>query len=69
MATEALDTEVVVQYLTDLVMFRYYKVTGAPLSGNFLVESIEPVQGITAEIATETKKLLTAYMAAAAGGV
>jgi len=69
MATEALDTAVVEQFLSDMVLFRYYKVTGAPLTGNFLVSEIEPIQGMTVQIATEVKKVLSAHMAATAGGV
>jgi len=59
MATEALDTEVVCEYLTEKVLFRYYKVTGAQLPGNFIVENMEPVTGPAGEIASEVKKMLT----------
>lgn len=69
MATEALDTEVVTEYLSEKVLFRYYKVTGAQLPGNFLVEDIEPIAGMTIQIASEVKKLLAAHLNAATGGV
>jgi replication factor A1 len=60
MATEALDQAVVQDYLTAQVIFRYYTVTGAKLSSNFLVESIEPVNGFTRTVATAARNMITA---------
>ncbi len=65
LAAEALDTAVVMDYLTEKVLFRYYKVTGAQLSSNFLVEEIVLVNGLAKRIAGEVKKLIPA----ATGGV
>lgn len=65
LASEALDTGVVSDYLSEKVLFRYYRVTGAKLSSNFLVEEIVPVNGLAKQIAIETKKLISAI----AGGV
>jgi replication factor A1 len=65
LASEALDTGVVSDYLSEKVLFRYYKVTGAQLSGNFLVEEILPENGLAKQIAIETKKLFSGI----AGGV
>jgi replication factor A1 len=65
LAAEALDTGVVVDYLTEKVLFRYYKVTGAQLSSNFLVGEIVPVNGLGKQIAGEVRKLISTP----AGGV
>ncbi len=65
LASEALDTGVVSDYLSEKVLFRYYKVTGAKLSSNFLVEEILQVNGLAKQIAIETKKLISGI----AGGV
>ncbi len=61
MATEALDAEIVTQTLTDKVLFRYFKITGSQLQTFFLVETMEPVDGIAAGIAQEVKKLVASY--------
>ncbi len=58
-ATEALDTAVVSDKLAEKMIFRYYKVTGAQLSSNFLVEDIAPVIGIAGLIATEARNLVS----------
>ncbi|HWR26440.1 MAG TPA: replication factor A [candidate division Zixibacteria bacterium] len=65
LASEALDAGVVSDYLSEKVLFRYYKVTGAQLSSNFLVDEILPVNGLAKQIAIETKKLISGI----AGGV
>ncbi len=65
LASEALDTGVVSDYLSEKVLFRYYRVTGAKLSSNFLVEEIVPVNSLAKQIAIETKKLISGI----AGGV
>lgn len=65
LASEALDTGVVADYLSEKVLFRYYRVTGAQLSSNFLVEEILPVNSLAKQIAIETKKLISGI----AGGV
>jgi replication factor A1 len=65
LASEALDTAVVADYLTEKVLLNYYEVTGAQLSGNFLVEDIVPVNGLAKQIATGAKKLISGI----AGGV
>lgn len=65
LASEALDTAVVADYLAEKVLFNYYKVTGAQLSGNFLVEDIVQVNGLAKQIADEVKKLISGI----AGGV
>ena len=65
LASEALDTGVVSDYLSEKVLFRYYRVTGAKLSSNFLVEEILPVNSLAKQIAIETKKLISGI----AGGV
>lgn len=65
LAAEALDTAVVADHLKEKVLFRYYKVTGAQLSGNFLVEDMVPVNGLAREIAAGAKKLISGT----AGGV
>lgn len=65
LAAEALDTGVVTDYLAEKVLFGYYKVTGAQLSSNFLVEEIVPVNGLAKQIAGEVRKLISA----ATGGV
>jgi replication factor A1 len=65
LAAEALDTAVVEDFLAEKVLFRYYKVTGAQLSGNFLVEDIVPVNGLAKQIAAGAKKLISGI----AGGV
>jgi replication factor A1 len=65
LAAEALDTAVVMDYFTEKVLLRYYKVTGAQLSGSFLVEDIAPVNGLAKQIAAEVKNLISAV----AGGV
>ncbi len=65
LASEALDAGVVSDYLSEKVLFRYYRVTGAQLSGNFLVEEIVPVNSIARQIAVEVKKLLSGT----AGGI
>ncbi len=59
LAAEALDTGVVVDYLMEKVLFRYYKVTGAQLSSNFLVEEIVPINGLGKQIATEVKNQIS----------
>ncbi len=58
-AAEALDTSVIMDYLKEKVIFRYYRVTGARLSSNFLVEEIEPANGLGKQIATEVKKQIS----------
>jgi replication factor A1 len=60
LAAEALDTGVVIDYLTEKVLFKYYKVIGAQLSSNFLVEDIMPVNSLTKQIAGEVKQLIPA---------
>ncbi len=60
LAAEALDTGVVIDCLTEKVLFRYYKVIGVYLSSNFLVEDIVPVNGLEKQIAGEVKKLIPA---------
>jgi replication factor A1 len=65
LASEALDTAVVADYLSEKVLFRYYEVTGAQLSSNFLVEEIVPVNGLAKQIAIETMKLISGI----AGGI
>ncbi len=65
LAEEALDTAVVADHLKEKVLFRYYRVTGAQLSGNFLVEDMVPVEGLAREIAAGVKKLISGI----AGGV
>ncbi len=65
LAEEALDTAVVADHLKEKVLFRYYRVTGAQLSGNFLVEDMMPVNGLAREIAAGAKKLISGI----AGGV
>jgi replication factor A1 len=59
LATEALDTAVVSDIIAEKVIFRYYKVTGAQLSSNFLVEGIIPITGIAGQIATEARNLVS----------
>ncbi len=59
LATEALDTAVVSDILAEKVIFRYYKVTGARLSSNFIVEEITPMTGIAGQIATEARNLVS----------
>lgn len=65
LATEAIDAATVLDFLTEKVLFSYYKVTGAKLSSNFLVEEIVPVNGLAKQIAGEVKKLIPT----ATGGV
>ncbi len=65
LAAEALDTSVVADYLSEKVLFRYYIVTGAQLSGNFIVEDMVPVNGLAREIAAGAKSLISGT----AGGV
>ena len=60
-----MDTAVVADHLKEKVLFRYYRVTGAQLSGNFLVEEMVPVNGLAREIAAGAKKLISGI----AGGV
>lgn len=60
MATEALDTDAVLTPLTQKFLFGHFKVTGVQLPGNFLVEQMEPINGITADLAKEVKKLIAA---------
>ncbi len=60
LVAEALDTAVVADYLMEKVLFRYYKVTGAQLSSNFLVEEIVPISGLAKQIAGEVKKFIPA---------
>jgi replication factor A1 len=59
LATEALDTAVVADILAEKVIFRFYKVSGAQLSSNFLVEEITPITGIAGQIATEARNLVS----------
>jgi replication factor A1 len=65
LASEALDAGVVSDHISEKVLFRYYKVTGAQLSSNLLVEDIVPVNGLAKQIAIEAKKLISGI----AGGV
>ncbi len=60
LATEALDTAVVSDIIAEKVIFRYYKISGAQLSSNFLVDEIVPVVGITRQIATDAKNIVSA---------
>jgi replication factor A1 len=59
LAAEALDTGVVMDYLKEKVIFRYYRVTGARLSSNFLVEEIEPANDPGKQIASEATKQIS----------
>lgn len=59
-ATGALDTAVVSDIIAEKVIFRYYRISGAQLSGNFLVDEIVPVVGITRQIAEDAKNLISA---------
>ncbi len=65
LASEALDTDVVMDHIAEKVLFRYYKVTGSQLSSNFLVDEIVPVNGFGKQIADEVKNLISGI----AGGV
>jgi replication factor A1 len=59
LATEALDTAVVSDIIAEKVIFRYYRISGAQLSNNFLVDEIVPVVGITKQIAADAKDLVS----------
>ncbi|CAG0982392.1 MAG: replication factor A [Candidatus Methanoperedens sp.] len=60
LATEALDTAVVSDIIAEKVIFRYYRISGAQLSSNFLVDEIVPVVGITRQIAADAKNIVSA---------
>lgn len=59
LAEEALDTAVVADHLKEKVLFRYYRVTGTQLSGNFLVDDMVPVNSLAREIAAGARKLIS----------
>jgi replication factor A1 len=59
LATEALDTAIVSDIIAEKVIFRYYRISGAQLSNNFLVDEIVPVVGISRQKATDAMNLVS----------